>query len=50
MVNVVGGNEIESENESSKPLSLCVSADDSGENCEEINGCVVLDYALIFKE
>jgi hypothetical protein len=50
MVNVMGGNEIKSENERSRALSLYVRADDSGENCEERDGCVVLDNALIFKE
>ncbi len=46
----MGGNEIESENGSSKSLSLYVRADDINENCGERDGCVVLDYALIFKE
>jgi hypothetical protein len=48
MVNVMGGNEIENESERSR--SLYVRADNSGESCEERDGCVVLDYALIFKE
>ncbi len=46
----MGGNEVENENERSKSLSLYVRADDSGKSCEERDWCVVLDYALIFKE
>ncbi len=36
MINVMGGNEIESESKRSR--SLYVRADDSGENCEEEDG------------
>jgi hypothetical protein len=50
MVNVMRGNEIKNVNESSNSLSLYVRADDSGESCEERDGCVVLDYALIFEK
>jgi hypothetical protein len=44
----MGGSEIENESERSR--SLYVRADDSGKSCEERDGCVVLNYALIFKE
>jgi hypothetical protein len=48
MIDVVGGNE--TENESERSRSLYVRADDSGESSEERDGCIVLNYALIFKE
>jgi hypothetical protein len=48
MVDVVGGNDIESESERSR--SLYVRADNSDKSCEERDGCIVLDYAFIFKE
>jgi hypothetical protein len=44
------GDEIKNVNENSNSLSLYVRADDCGESCEERNGCVVLDYALIFEK
>ncbi len=50
MIDVMRGDEIRNVNESNNSLLLYIRADDSGENCEEKDGCVVLDYALIFKE
>jgi hypothetical protein len=50
MIDVMRGDEIRNVNESSNSLLLYVRADDSGESCEERDGCVVLDYALIFEK
>jgi hypothetical protein len=50
MIDVVRGDEIRNVNESDNSLLLYVSADDSVESCEKRDGCVVLDYALIFKK
>ncbi len=44
------GDEIKNVNEDSNSLLLYVRADDSGESCEKRDGCIVLDYALIFEK
>ncbi len=50
MIVVMRGDEIRNVNESSNPFLLYVSADDSVESCEKRDGCVVLDYALVFEK
>ncbi len=46
--NIVGRNE--TENESEKSYCMYIRTDDSVESREEGNGCIVLNYALIFKK
>jgi hypothetical protein len=47
---VMRGDEMRYVNESSYTLLLYISANDSVESFEKGDGCVVLDYALIFEK